>query len=240
MGSAELIGALETQLGDLFGAQQRLAQGTLSATTLRGEIASIIAAATSIAQYALVTAGSQAQQSEGALRAASGEARMAVAAFVDDVYERKIFDPYLRFASADEEAAYRAREADRRRGIETALTDDTPRGNLSALRLANDQMLDASAHGASASPQFEPLRQTLLAREAELQAQVERQEAAAARAPRTQTNDDPLAAIKPSANLSPDLLASLRATGVTAESGLGEGHGVTAALPAPRTTNGIT
>lgn len=84
----------------------------------------------------------------------SAKARRAVLGLVDDYYEKKIFDPYLQFASEEDEKAYRAREAARKAAIDAAIAEGTPAGTLKATRLMQDQLRDAGAHGAARSPDF--------------------------------------------------------------------------------------
>ncbi len=86
---------------------------------------------------------SAAQPPEDALERARAEARAQIAGFMADYYDRKIFEPYLRFASAEDEAAYREREERRRNEIEEARALGTPEGDLRAAKLAQEQLKDA-------------------------------------------------------------------------------------------------
>lgn len=100
------------------------------------------------------TAAASSQIAEDALERARSEARAQVASFMADYYDRKIFEPYLRFASAEDEAAYREREQRRRKEIEEAQSLGTPEGDLRAAKLAHEQLKDAGAHGADKSPDY--------------------------------------------------------------------------------------
>ena len=86
-----------------------------------------------------------------ALAAASAASRHQVQSLMRDFHR---FDPYLQFASAEDEVAYRSREAERRAYIEAQHTRGTPAGDLNAAGAAIGQMVDAQAHGAARSPEF--------------------------------------------------------------------------------------
>lgn len=118
---------------------------------MRAEIATAIAAAS-----AAVGQGRAAATGEAAatLAEAAATARATVQSFVRDFYERKIFEPYLRFSSAEDEAEYRKREEGYRKAIDAALAEGTTRGDLKATELAKAQLVDAGAHGADRSPEF--------------------------------------------------------------------------------------
>jgi hypothetical protein len=73
-----------------------------------------------------------------------------------DLFDRKIFDAYLHFASPEDEADYRKREAEARKYVEAQLAKHTPEGDLNASGGTLGQMFDAHAHGAGASPDFMP------------------------------------------------------------------------------------
>jgi hypothetical protein len=89
-----------------------------------------------------------------AVTATSGATRSEVIALSRDM--DKLFDPYLKFASAADEEEYRKREADQHRYIEAELAKKTPEGTLNAAGGTIGQMLDANAHGAGDSPEFLP------------------------------------------------------------------------------------
>lgn len=163
------------QLAELRCVQERLASGSIGVSVLRREVASSIAAATAITTHTRAFASSQAQRADDVARTAHEAARQNVAAFADDFYERRIFDPYLRFASADEEAAYRRRESERQLAMATALAANTPEGTLQANRLAIAQLHDAGAFGADASPEYASRLAGLKATANALSTQVERQ-----------------------------------------------------------------
>jgi hypothetical protein len=132
--------------------ERSLASGVaLPSASARNEIASVIASATHLGQQARAAS----EVRTGAeLATAQMRTRATVMDISRDIYERRIFDPYLRFASLEEEAAYREREETNRRAIEEALVQGTPEGDLRAARLIRGQLADAGAHGADASPEF--------------------------------------------------------------------------------------
>lgn len=124
--------------------------------SIRAEVAAFVAAAQVIANQAVASAATT-QTAEAALHLANEAARREVTSFVEDFYEKRIFDPFLRFASAEDEAAYREREEERKREIKEALALGTPEGTLKANLLSRDQLLDAGAHGADRSPDYAPM-----------------------------------------------------------------------------------
>ena len=80
--------------------------------------------------------------------------RTSVAAMHHDLFEKKIFDPYLRFDSASEEEEYRKRERERKEEIERLQKTGTPDALQKVAELHKEQIQDAGRHGASASPDF--------------------------------------------------------------------------------------
>lgn len=90
------------------------------------------------------------------LAASSAVTRQEVQTLAHGLFDRHIFDAYLHFDSAEDEAEYRKREAEARRYIEAQLARCTPEGNLNAAGGMQGQMLDAHAHGAGDSPEFLP------------------------------------------------------------------------------------
>jgi hypothetical protein len=135
--------------------ERSLASGiALPAASARGEIAGVLAGVTQLSQQA--RAASEHRMSFD-LATAQAQTRATVLDISRDIYERRLFDPYLRFHSPEQEAAYRKREASNRRAIEEALALNTPEGDLRAAHIMDRQLQDAGAHGADASPQFKSL-----------------------------------------------------------------------------------
>jgi hypothetical protein len=69
----------------------------------------------------------------------------------------------VRFDSAADETEYHRREAERRAYIDLQLAKGTPEGNLDASAGAVGQMVDAHAHGAGDSPEFQQRWNALVA-----------------------------------------------------------------------------
>ncbi|MBV8686900.1 MAG: hypothetical protein JOZ90_11010 [Alphaproteobacteria bacterium] len=86
------------------------------------------------------------------LAVASAASRQQVQAIMRDLHR---FDPYLQFASPEEEAEYRRREAERRADVEREQAKGTSQGELNASAVALGQMADAAAHGADSNPEFQ-------------------------------------------------------------------------------------
>lgn len=204
--------------------ERNLASGISSASpaSLRNEIAGAIAAATSLGQQARA-AGDPRVGLE--LATAQARTRASVAEMSRDIYERRIFDPYLRFASEDDEAAYRRREEESRRAIERALAENTPEGDLRAARIMRDQLRDAAAHGADASPEFQRLNN----RNAE---DIDRLEVALGRGQSRGQQAQPSQTSEPPAPATDEQLASVLATFRAA--------GIDGGIPATDSQHGLT
>lgn len=90
----------------------------------------------------------------GAVSTASANTRLEAQNLARDVFDRRIFAAYLRFASPEDEEAFRRREAEARAYIDAQLARRTPEGDLNAGGGMMGYMLDAHAHGAGDSPEF--------------------------------------------------------------------------------------
>jgi hypothetical protein len=73
-----------------------------------------------------------------------------------DFYTDHLFDKYLHFASAEDEADYRRRTAAMQAYIAKEMARGTPEGNLNAGGCMASQLLEADTHGAGKSPDFLP------------------------------------------------------------------------------------
>lgn len=156
-GDGAALAAAGNQLQGLSQLQNRIARADgAGLASIRAEVTAFVAAAQVIANQAMASAATT-QTAEAALHLASEAARREVTSFVEAFYEKRIFDPFLRFASAEDEEAYREREERRKHDIKEALGLGTPAGTLKANRLSREQMLDAGAHGADASPDYAPM-----------------------------------------------------------------------------------
>lgn len=123
---------------------------------MQASVTGLIAETQSIAQQGRDATG-QGEIGEAQFAAVNARTRDTVQRISDELFERKIFDPYLRFANAEEEAEYRKREAEREAYIKRELAKGTPEGNLNASTAVVDQIKDAGRHGADQSPDYQRL-----------------------------------------------------------------------------------
>lgn len=147
------VSALTNQRQSLQQLQKQV--GSASLTTLarlRAEIADAVATTQTLAEQGRAIATTAGQAAAEALATASANSRAQVTSIMRDMYR---FDSHLDFASAEDAAAYRKREAERRAEIEAALAKATPESTLKASGLTVGQLLDAKAHGADDSPEFD-------------------------------------------------------------------------------------
>ncbi len=235
---ADMLTVGGAKLLQLSRLRDQLVSGAKDVTVLRVAVASAVAdirAYTSEARTATATVqGTTTEQTTSVtLLAASEAARNATNCFMDDYYKRRIFDPYLTFASAEDEEEFRRREAERKAAIEKALAEHTPEGNLRANRLSIDQLKDAGAHGASASPEYQPMLTTLEKSGETLSADLDSSKATAAKSDRQQAAAAPAAA--DADRDTAEAIARLRASVSIADQD-GEGHGLAASKPARLTT----
>jgi hypothetical protein len=149
------IATLRAQAQNLVQLQRAVTdRGRGSLDDLKGPITAAIAASTAVAMSGRETALAAKGTDAASMAAISAATRREVESLSRDMHERKIFDPYLSFASAEEEAEYRRREAENKRYIDAELAKGTPEGDLNAAGAAQGQMLDTAAHGAADSPEF--------------------------------------------------------------------------------------
>lgn len=192
-----------------------------SLLALRHEVAATSSSASALATQAISNAASTAAAQ--ANLSPAERARATIEALHRDLFENKVLDPYLRFASPEDEEAYRKREREREAEIKRALALGTPEGDRRALELQQDQLRDAGAHGADRSPDYSGLVQRADAAMADLQPQAAHPSLADERIVAAQSegramSDDGLG----------DILATLKAAGVTtpAIQASDAGHGV--------------
>jgi hypothetical protein len=144
---SELSSAVNSRFFPLRGADLISIGSTVQSGEVHAAIAEAATASTQAGASAAVAAN---------VAAASAETRHETEALARDVFNQRIFDPYLRFKSAKDEEEYRQREAETKKYIEQQLAKHTPEGDLNAGGGMIGQMLDAHAHGAGASPEFMP------------------------------------------------------------------------------------
>ena len=221
----------EQQLAAILAAKQKLATaGPGAAGRLSAEISGIIASAVSAARTIQTAAASNGGATT--LAAASQAAREAVSDFQDAYFKQRKFDPYLTFASEEDERTYRKREEERQRQIEQARAQGTLEGDKRAADLALDQLRDAGAQGADRSPDFAPLYDKLTSASGALAAQLEASKVKQAQG--AQITDDPLDAQAAAPVTVPmDLLAKFKSAGVVVADQSATGHGVSADVTQP-------
>lgn len=214
-GSTAALVIAQNQLSRLGGLGQTIehARG-VSLASIRAEVTAVVAATLATVQQARAAAAGG-QAAELALHEAQAEAHRTTGDFLRDFYERRIFDKHLHFASTEDERAYREREEARQKEIEKARAEGTPEGELRATRLAIAQLEDAGAHGADASPEYQPALGGLKAAERGLAASMERARPSPEAAPAPTMNDaNSLDAIQAATGIDTALLAQIRATGM--------------------------
>jgi hypothetical protein len=155
-GGASGAGDAQAQLAMLATLQSAITSAQPAALpVLQAKLAwSLPAAQNTVAQMRAATAQATIQAAE--LASTSEASRRTTRAIADDLFERRIFDPYMKFGSDADEAQYRQREADARRYIDDQLAKNTPTGTLNATSAVAGQLLDAHAHGAGDSADFAP------------------------------------------------------------------------------------
>ena len=184
-----------------------------SLLALRSDVTIAATSATALANQATSTATNAALAN--ANLSPTQRARAAIEAVQRDLFEKRVLDPYLQFASAADEEAYRKRERERDTEVKRALALRTPEGDRRAIELVEDQLRDADAHGADRSPDFAAmLNQNAVAKDTLVNATP----AAAPLAGETKA---------PSSEVS-DIAAALRAAGLTGDAPTVDesGHGL--------------
>lgn len=130
------------------------------ATARPADLATLQATVASAVTNVATAAAQQSQSAQGdrtaALADAAEASRKAVQSALD--YTSSLD---LQFKSAEDERAYREREATRRAYIEAEQAKHTPQGDLNASNATIGQMADAKAHGAS-GPEFDKQWNTLV------------------------------------------------------------------------------
>jgi hypothetical protein len=183
-----------------------------SLLALRSDVTIAATSATALANQATSTAASAVANTN---LSPSQRARANIEAVQRDLFEKRVLDPYLQFASAEDEEAYRKRERERDAEVKRALALRTPEGDRRATELVEDQLRDADAHGADRSPAFAAmLNQNAAAKDTLINAKP----AAAPLASETKA---------PSSEVS-DIAAALRAAGLTGDAPTVDesGHGL--------------
>ena len=204
-----------------------------SLAAIRAEVVASVAATQSFVQQ-IQGAGSAVTAEKAALQQASEAARGSVTDFIHDYYDQKKFDRYLQFASVDDEQEYRRREEERKRAIDKALAEHTPEGNLQANKLAIDQLKDAGAHGADKSPDYKPTLDRLDHDEHDLSKAIADARDKGTANSAANALDSDAAQAKAPADVSPEVIAQLRAAQASAASVASD----SGSAPAPAASGG--
>jgi hypothetical protein len=190
---------------------------------VHAEVAASVAVASNLVRQAhgVVAGAGHVAHHLAELAAARDDARRTTDAFLRDFYENRIFEPYLRFESPEDERAYREREALRRQAIEDAKAQNTPEGELMALSVAREQLEDAGANGAKNSPDYQRTWEQLDKSYTGLAVALENSAQATTKAlVKTPSH--------PSATIDADVFAALQSSGVILADQSLDGHGLSA------------
>ena len=168
---------------------------------MQASVAGLVGEAQAVVQQSR-QAGDRAEVGE-TLAAVDARTRVTVQRIAADLFERRIFDPYLQFDSEEEARAYRQREAERQEYIRRELAKGTAEGALNATNATLAQIDDAGAHGADRSPEYARTRSDVVdARDEQLAAMRRagvgspQAESAGATPPASNSNDlDEIAAV---------------------------------------------
>ncbi len=152
-----LVAECEARLGMLAALQDVLAGAKPAGlAAIRSTVLASVGAAATTAQQVRSAVASATAAGPMSLATTSAVLRQELSSLHGDLFERRIFDPFLHFASREDEEAYRRREEETRRYIAQQMAAKTPEGALNAAGATMGQMLDAHSHGAGASPEFLP------------------------------------------------------------------------------------
>lgn len=161
-GEPALVLNLRDQLMAISALQENVAttRGTTLAN-LRSSVHAALGTTESLVQQIRTAVGAGTQVSNE-LAFAGFALRNELASAHASLFESRIFERYMSFASEAEEVAYYRSEAATRRYIEQQLALRAPEGDLNAAGATMGQMLDAHVHGAGKSPEFLPQWNRLL------------------------------------------------------------------------------
>lgn len=227
--------ALTNQNSALQQLQRTVGSANLgSLLALRGEVSVTASSATNLANQAISSAASAAAAQANLTPAE--RARTNIEALNRDLFENRVLDPYLRFASPEDEEAYRKRERERKEEIDRAMALGTPEGLRRANDLLRDQLRDAGAHGADRSPDYAGMVQRSDSAFADLRSPRQETEQAGLKSEAASVHS---ALPPPSDDGLGDILATLKAAGVTtpAIQASDAGHGISTTLAQARETS---
>jgi hypothetical protein len=160
-GNAPAQANLTSSAAQVAGAIAQLARAMSSPESLQAaDLAALESAVQSADAGSLSSETSPAAQGGStaavAAAAASAATRADVESLSHDVFDQHIFDRYLHFSSAQDEAAFHAHSAAVKTYVKGQLARGTAEGNLNGGGGMMDAMMDAHAHGAGDSPDFAP------------------------------------------------------------------------------------
>lgn len=189
---------------------------------LRAQVTAAASSASSLAEKTVANAAS-AGAVDPAARAAAALQTIRDAA--RDYYDRKLFDPYLKFSSVEDEAAYRERERESKEAYDREMAKGTTEGQRRAAEILHRQLEDAGAHGATESPDYAPTLERVRQAQTALESSRSNEPATSSSAAKSDS-----ATPAPDDDFS-DVLAALKEAGVTTDSppSQGSGHGLTEA-----------
>lgn len=219
----EQVAAMRSQLAGLGDMRRTVAiAGGRELASMRAEVAAAVASAAEMVSVA--RQGGTTQNAADADLTPQQRAHRILSEVSRDLFDRKVLDPYLRFASEEDKRAYRERERERKEQIDRAMALGTREGNRIALELVQEQLRDAKAHGADRAPEFHRMEQQ--ADEATANLEPNAHLAIEQRAPQAGN----VSAAQASDDLS-DIASAMKAAGVTtkADHGIAFGHGVASA-----------
>lgn len=151
---AAILAELRNQIVSVIDLRQHVGSANSSdLASLRREVANVTAASHSLTQHA-VSSGSAGVSHPTMTHQ---QARAAIQSVSHDLFDRRVLDPYLQFASEEDEKAYRKREQENAEALKRALALNTPEGDRRAVEITRSQLADAKAHGADRSPDFAQL-----------------------------------------------------------------------------------
>jgi hypothetical protein len=149
-------GDAQNQLQFLSSLQRTVgAANPVALAQMRGEIAATVSAAQAVAAQGRSAASSDDKAVE--LAETTANTRRTIGDVSEKLFERRVLDPYLNFASPEDEAEYRRREAERQEYVRRELAKGTPQGALNASNATIAQLEDARDHGGDRSPDFDTL-----------------------------------------------------------------------------------
>ncbi len=221
-----LVEQSQGQLLALQNLQRRISQaGSANLLSMRAEVMAAVVASQTVGQQ-IASVATAAASGETALHIAAATAHREVSDLARDFYGRKIFEPYLRFSSPEDEEAYRQREAEWERYIKQQQALGTPQGELNAANAMIAQMDDAGAHGADKAPGFREGRDRAAKVRDELAAQLGQPIAQSVVPAKSSASADPLDSVPATPPASSDAARVLLAAGIVAGDDSNQGHGV--------------